>query len=323
MVHLDKQHPLPLYLQLKEMLRSQIEQGIYFSHQKLPSERDLCQQYNLSRMTARRALQALIAEGLAYTRAGKGTFAVRNGSGRKKPGLLGRRSGRVDALPEEPASAIEQALVEQLVSFNCAGVERAISQALAGHSLEMVALGVFSAAIRRCEQQWSRGEISLPVLNYAITTLRSQLIAMCNAAPVQESGQKVVVGCAPEDQHEIGLLMLNLGLRRRGYQVIYLGPNGTASELSQVVETIRPRLVCFSAATTAAVGVLAQWADENGQAGLFAPGTNGSSRQPETILTFGGVAFVRHPALIPRIGGLYLGNSVEAALRTIQQLLAG
>ena len=42
-MYLDKQHPVPVYLQLKEMLRNQIEQGIYFSHQKLPSERDLCQ----------------------------------------------------------------------------------------------------------------------------------------------------------------------------------------------------------------------------------------------------------------------------------------
>ena len=73
-MHLDKQHPRPIYLQLKEVLQCRIEQGSYFPHQKLPSERELCRHHNLSRMTARRALQALITEGYAYTRVGKGTF---------------------------------------------------------------------------------------------------------------------------------------------------------------------------------------------------------------------------------------------------------
>ena len=71
---LDKQHPRPVYIQLKEILRGKIENGFYLSHQKLPSERDLCQRHQLSRMTARKALKSLIAEGFAYTQVGKGTF---------------------------------------------------------------------------------------------------------------------------------------------------------------------------------------------------------------------------------------------------------
>lgn len=89
---LDKQHPVPVYLQLKQLLQNQIEQGVYQPHQKLPSERDLCQYHNLSRMTARRALQELVAEGLAYTRLGKGTF-VANKS-KINPGV----SNKVDQL---------------------------------------------------------------------------------------------------------------------------------------------------------------------------------------------------------------------------------
>jgi DNA-binding transcriptional regulator YhcF (GntR family) len=75
-MHLDKQHSVPIYIQLKQLLRRQIEHGVYLPHQKLPSERDLSQRYNLSRMTARRALQELISEGLAYTQLGKGTFVA-------------------------------------------------------------------------------------------------------------------------------------------------------------------------------------------------------------------------------------------------------
>lgn len=41
---------------------------------RLPSERELAERYNVSRMTARQALRALAQEGLTHTRVGKGTF---------------------------------------------------------------------------------------------------------------------------------------------------------------------------------------------------------------------------------------------------------
>lgn len=71
---LDHNHPTPLYIQLKEILRSRIESGYYAPHDRLPSERELSEQHGISRMTARQALLELTQEGLVYARVGKGTF---------------------------------------------------------------------------------------------------------------------------------------------------------------------------------------------------------------------------------------------------------
>ncbi len=64
----------PLYTRIKERLQRQIQQGVYEVGAKLPSERDLAQEFGVSRMTARQALQDLAQEGLVYSRVGKGTF---------------------------------------------------------------------------------------------------------------------------------------------------------------------------------------------------------------------------------------------------------
>ena len=64
----------PLYVQLTEYLQYQIRSGAYGSGYKLPSERELAEQFNVSRMTARQALQQLVQNGLAYSQVGKGTF---------------------------------------------------------------------------------------------------------------------------------------------------------------------------------------------------------------------------------------------------------
>jgi GntR family transcriptional regulator len=69
---------IPLYKQLKEILFTQINDGIIGKGEKLPSERELCQEYKVSRITVRQALDELVKEGLVYRSHGKGTFVSHN-----------------------------------------------------------------------------------------------------------------------------------------------------------------------------------------------------------------------------------------------------
>lgn len=72
--YVDKSNKIPLYLQLIEEIKEKIENQTYHEHEKLPSERELCDRYELSRITVRQALQALEQEGYIYKLHGKGTF---------------------------------------------------------------------------------------------------------------------------------------------------------------------------------------------------------------------------------------------------------
>lgn len=65
---------VPLYIQLKELILNQIKDGTLVSGERLPSERELCEKYNVSRITVRQALNELSTEGLIYRSHGKGTF---------------------------------------------------------------------------------------------------------------------------------------------------------------------------------------------------------------------------------------------------------
>lgn len=64
----------PLYKQLVEVLRQQIEEGKIKPEQPIPSERLLCKKYRISRITVRQAISELIANGLIYKKQGKGTY---------------------------------------------------------------------------------------------------------------------------------------------------------------------------------------------------------------------------------------------------------
>jgi GntR family transcriptional regulator len=71
---LDQKSPLPLFHQLLSMLRDDILCGTYNSHDKLPSESELCHRYGVSRATVRMALDKLVEQRLVYRHQGKGTF---------------------------------------------------------------------------------------------------------------------------------------------------------------------------------------------------------------------------------------------------------
>ena len=68
---LERSNPLPLYYQLKEVLKQQIRAGHLTP---IPSEPELVAQYQVSRATVRQALTELVHEGLLYRQHGRGTF---------------------------------------------------------------------------------------------------------------------------------------------------------------------------------------------------------------------------------------------------------
>lgn len=74
----NREKKTPLYFQLKEHIKRQIEEKELKPGQCLPSENDLCQEFGISRMTVRQAINELQYEGLLYKIQGKGTFVSKD-----------------------------------------------------------------------------------------------------------------------------------------------------------------------------------------------------------------------------------------------------
>jgi len=64
----------PLYVQLARQLAADISAGTYRVDQALPSERVLCESLGVSRITARKAIEVLVEQGLVVRRHGSGNF---------------------------------------------------------------------------------------------------------------------------------------------------------------------------------------------------------------------------------------------------------
>jgi GntR family transcriptional regulator len=73
---IDREVPIPYHYQLRELLRDEIVAGRWAVNERLPSERELCEAFDLSRTTVREAIDALVNEGLLRREKGRGTFVA-------------------------------------------------------------------------------------------------------------------------------------------------------------------------------------------------------------------------------------------------------
>ncbi len=72
----DRASPIPLYYQLYQVLLAKILRSEWQSGAAIPTEKELSEQYDLSRTTVRQALQQLVLDGYLLRRQGQGTFVT-------------------------------------------------------------------------------------------------------------------------------------------------------------------------------------------------------------------------------------------------------
>ncbi|WP_285766113.1 GntR family transcriptional regulator [Peribacillus sp. SI8-4] len=87
MIH--KNSPLPIYHQLAEAIKKEIQTRQLLPGEMIPSEREYTEKYEISRMTVRQAVTNLVNEGYLYRQRGIGTFVAHQKIEHPLQGLTG------------------------------------------------------------------------------------------------------------------------------------------------------------------------------------------------------------------------------------------
>lgn len=203
-------------------------------------------------------------------------------------------------------------LLQSAHSFDAETLQHTIMQAFALFSVEDVCLNLLLPALAEIGRQWRTGEASLQVEHFLTNLVRQHLLALDAAMPPPSRKGRVLLGCGPDDWHEMGILMLSLFLRRRGWEVVYLGQAVGLSQLEEALVSIKPDVVVLSASAFESLARLPEAArlvqnEENG----------------DIVFMFGGALFPHVPDLATRIPGIYIGDTLLEALQRIHDLLSG
>ncbi len=112
---------VPRYYRLKQILRSHVTSGEWKPGDIIPSERELSETFNVSRMTARQAVSELVNEGIFFREQGRGTFVARRG---KIPIPLHRLSGFTEDILARGQKPSTQVLSAQMVEADAETAKR-------------------------------------------------------------------------------------------------------------------------------------------------------------------------------------------------------
>ena len=176
-------------------------------------------------------------------------------------------------------------------------------------SLNALLLSVVTPCLVKIGEAWYRGEISITTEHFASTFFRAKLLTMLQAAAPGRRMQKLLIGGAPSEQHEIGALMMAVLLRSHGYPVEFLGPDLPLEDLAEYARQEKPLMVILSATTEPAALELRSM-----QALL-------DRVRPMPIFAYGGRAFNLNHDLQRQINGVFLGETIDGALEHIASLL--
>ena len=108
---INRQSFTPIYIQIAQAIIQNIHEGSLSYGQQLPSERELAERYNVSRLTARQAIDELVQRGIAYRMQGKGTFLARPKI-REASGLLSYS----DELRQRGLEPTSKVIVQQIIT---------------------------------------------------------------------------------------------------------------------------------------------------------------------------------------------------------------
>jgi ABC-type glycerol-3-phosphate transport system substrate-binding protein len=76
MTRIDRSYPLPIYYQLKTLIKQRVDAGEWKPGEQIPTEEELCEYYGISRTPVRQALLELTREGVLTRTVGRGTFVA-------------------------------------------------------------------------------------------------------------------------------------------------------------------------------------------------------------------------------------------------------
>ncbi|APH04570.1 MerR family transcriptional regulator [Bacillus weihaiensis] len=137
-------------------------------------------------------------------------------------------------------------LLHALLSFDENEAHELLNRAFSLYSVDKVVIEILGNLLVKIGDLWEVGKITSAHEHFASSFLRSRIGMILHTLPVDGLLPKVVAVCGPEESHELGLLIFTLFLRRKGFEVIYLGASIAEGDIDIVLEEVKPEFLFLS-----------------------------------------------------------------------------
>jgi DNA-binding transcriptional MerR regulator/methylmalonyl-CoA mutase cobalamin-binding subunit len=207
----------------------------------------------------------------------------------------------------ETVAELREDWISACLGYDEREAEQILAQAFALYPPELVAVELLQKAVAEIGDGWYRGDVTVQQEHFCSGLAIRHLEALVMGAAAPTRPGRILVACPPEENHVIGLLVLTFLLRRRGWEVVYLGANVPSERLETTISAAKPQLIIFSAQQLHSAASLLDMAEV--------------LRRERIPLAYGGLIFNLIPELRKRIPGHFLGERLDQAPAAVERLM--
>ena len=213
-----------------ELLRAWERRYGLFEPDRSPGRFRLYSDADVSRVEA---MRAQIADGLSAAEAARRVLGMSESS----------RGSRRDVGPaiDEPSAELRAALE----AFDDAAAHAAIDQLIASLSLESFLREVVLPLLQDIGEGWERGEITIAQEHFASNLVRARLMALGRGWG-RGAGHHALLAAPPGELHDLGLVVLALVLRDRGWRVTFLGADTPIETIADTTRRVAPEVIVLA-----------------------------------------------------------------------------
>ncbi|MBW3113350.1 MULTISPECIES: MerR family transcriptional regulator [Bacillaceae] len=147
---------------------------------------------------------------------------------------------------KDRTQTISDDLLKALLSFDETKAHDLINQSFSVYTIDKVVIDILGSLLVRIGDLWENGEITTAHEHFATSILRSRIGIIMHSFPHNGILPKVVAVCGPGEWHELGLLIFTLFVRRKGFEVIYLGSSIKENDIDIVLDEVNPKFLFLS-----------------------------------------------------------------------------
>lgn len=213
-------------------------------------------------------------------------------------------------LPQDVDTRIDEIRtrwLEACLSFDTNRAENVLNQAFSLYPVETVCIEILQRGLNVVGQLWYEDKITVQQEHFTSAISIRRLETIDTAVPTSHRSQTLLIACPAGEWHTFPALLLKLLLKRRGWEVVYLGADNPTDQLVATAREIKPDLVILSAQHLFSAAALKAAGHPLRELGI--------------PLAYGGLIFNRIPALRDKIPAIFMGETIEAGLATVERLL--
>lgn len=181
--------------------------------------------------------------------------------------LMENSGVEVDAVEPRSKDILDELgdkLLTALLDFNGGQAHELINQAFNLFTIDKTVIDLIGPILIKVGDLWEEGRITTAHEHFASSFLRSKIEGLSNSFPHSSFLPKAVAVCGPGERHELGLLMFTMFLRRKGFEVIFLGTSVAEHDIEAVLDQVNPKFLFLSCTLEQNVEEVLKLADEIG-----------------------------------------------------------